>query len=321
MRTAFRAGLCAALAVAAVAPRARADEAQAETDWKELESWLESESAKKPEEKKGFPAEAEKRLRAFIDKHKDVAKYANPARYVLGRMLLDQHKPEKAAPLLEEVAKSDDQDLRAKGRFTLVRALCDKHDTKTARAKLDAFLKDDPDNEDLKRLDDYVKKLEGLGARAAALKKGADAPAVAGQAADGSDFTLDTKGKVAVVEFTLSAAPPFKKGISALKKIADKWKDKLVVVSVLIDPDPDKAKKEAKDATWTVLAGDKARDTARDWGIKTVPYAAIIKDGKLAAVMLRSDQPEELAAQVEYAITGKKPKEKEEDSVGIPSGE
>lgn len=324
----FHVAIVCGLAVAAFgAHSARAqDEAQAESDWKELEAWLSdykldvgATPEQKAEANKKHAAEAESRLRAFIDKHKAVAKYATPARYVLGRMMLDQHKPEKALPLLEDAAKSDDPDMKSKGRFYLVEALCQKGDVKAARARLDAFKKDDPDSEDLKKLDEHVKKLESMNAKSAALKKGAPAPAVVGLALDGSEFTLDPKGKVALVEFNLGGAPPFKAGVSALKKIADHWKDKLVVVTVLIDPDVEKAKKSAKDATWTVLAGEKATDCARDWGIKTVPSAYIIKEGKIAALGVRSDRPEDLASEIEYVITGKRPKSK--DDMSLPGGE
>jgi thiol-disulfide isomerase/thioredoxin len=273
----------------------RADDATAEADWKELSGWMESSAPKKAEQKKPFQAESEKRLRAFLEKHPTEAKFADPARYVLARLLADQRKFDDAVKLYDELIKSEDEEMRLRGRFGSVRALAEKRDLRAARARLDGYLKLLPDHEDLLKLDAYLKELEGHAKKGATLKKGAAAPPIAG---------VELSGKVWVVEFARSDAPPCKKGWPRLAELAKKWK--VDVVTIALEPD-DKAK--AANLSWKVISGDAAKDVAREWGIATIPWVAVVgKDGKLVGVGLRADEGKDLADTVELAVTGKKPK-------------
>lgn len=298
-RRAFAVAAATVFMVVAAVP-GRADEAEAEQDWRTLETWLGEQKPKSADERKTFGAEAEKRLRAFLEKHGQISKLAHPARYLLARILTEQKKPDKALPLFEELAKADDADMKAKGRFGVVRALIDKRDAKAARVRLDPWLKEAPDDEGLKSLDEHLKKLDGLSAKNAALKKGAAAPA----------YGADAKGKVVLVDFFRSDAPPAKGGLARLRRLHEKWKEKgLLVVTVALDPDPKKV--EELKLPWTVVSGDAAKKIALDWGVRSIPWTALVdRGGKIFQVGLRPDV-EDLDREVETAVTGKAPPRKD----------
>src|SRR5439155_1493767 len=73
----------------------------------------------------------------------------------------------------------------------------DKKDVKAARARLDGYLKDHPDEADLKTLDEAIKRGEKHAEAVKTVKAGAPAPDIKTKTVDGADFTLEAlKGKI-----------------------------------------------------------------------------------------------------------------------------
>lgn len=95
-------------------------------------------------------------------------------------------------------------------------------------------------------------------------------------------FTLEAnKDKIVVLEFWATWCPPCRASIPHLKEMSDKYKDKGVVFVSLTNEDvSDKLIKfcNANKMSWVIGLGS---NSANDYGVRGIPHAFIIADGKI----------------------------------------
>jgi thiol-disulfide isomerase/thioredoxin len=88
------------------------------------------------------------------------------------------------------------------------------------------------------------------------------------------------KDKVAVVEFWATWCPPCRKSIPHLIELADKYKDKGVVVIGLTDEPKEKVEPFAKQMKMTYPVGV-GSTSSREYGVSGIPHAFVVVGGKV----------------------------------------
>jgi peroxiredoxin len=292
------------LALVLLAPvAARADDDKAETAYKALEKWAEAQpTPKTPEDQVKFSTEVEKRCKAYLKDHPKSA-HDDAVRGSLANALVRLKKFDEALAIYESFLSSPNAKRAEEARFTLVRTLLAKRDVATARARLDAFMKEHPEDAELKKLDDYLKQLEaGKG-----LKVGAAPPPIKAATLAGGEVSLeDLKGKVVLVDFWATWCPPCKKELPGLKKLYAELHEKgFEIVGVDgVEKSVEALKKfiEKEQITWPQVVGD-GKAIARSYGVEALPRTVLIgKDGHVAAIDLRG---EDLAKAIRATLDGK----------------
>ena len=112
---------------------------------------------------------------------------------------------------------------------------------------------------------------------------GKDAPEISAQAwLNGTGLKLaESKNKIVVVEFWATWCPPCRASILHLKKMNATYKDKNVVFVSLTDEDENTVKNFNKTMGMDWLVG-MGSPTGRVYGVRGIPHAFIVKDGKIA---------------------------------------
>lgn len=309
--------LGSAATVALVAP-ARADDAakteKATADYKAIEKWTEEQKPKTADDGKALRTELAKKLRAFLKEHPDAGRPTLVGKNSLASLLSVDLRTDEAIALYEDNLKSQDDEFQQRARHGIIKALIAKKDTKGARTRLDAFMKERADDKNLVELDDYLKKLE-TAKPPAPLKVGAAAPAIKAKGTDDKDFDLaGWKGKIVLIDFWATWCPPCTKELPALKKLFAELHDKgFEVVGVdCFEKDWDAYKTfcDKEQLGWRQIGkGDDAKKVARDYGVEVLPRTVLVgKKGEILALDLRGDA---LAAAIRAAVDGKPiPKEK-----------
>lgn len=90
----------------------------------------------------------------------------------------------------------------------------------------------------------------------------------------------DNKDKIIVVEFWATWCPPCRASIPHLKQMNAKFKDKNVVFVSLTNEDENTVKNFNKTMGMDWLVGT-GSNTANEYGVRGIPHAFIIKDGKI----------------------------------------
>ena len=306
-RLAVLAAILLTFAAPASAPAYPDDETEKATaDYKAIEKWTEEQKPKTADEGKALRAELAKRLRAFLKDHPAAGRPTQIGKNSLAAVLVVDGKMDDAIALYEDNLKNGEDELQQRARYGIIKALIDKKNTKGARARLDGFLKERPDDKNLLDLYDYLKKI-GEGRAPVTLKVGAPAPAIKAKGADDKEIDLAAfKGKVVLIDFWATWCPPCKKEFPALKKLLAELKDKLEIVGVDCFEKDWAAYKtfiEKEQLAWPQIARDDAKKVSRDYGVENLPRTVIVgKSGEVLALDLRGDA---LAAAIRAAVEGK----------------
>lgn len=314
-------GLAAFAAVCLVAPAHADDAEKAAQDYKEIETWMEAQKPKTADDRKAIRVELGKKLRAFLKEHPSSGRPTFAAKNVLAEVVSVDGKHDEALALYEDNLKNGDDEFQQRARWGVVKTLVDKKDLKGARTRLDAFMKEKPDEKNLVELDDYLKKREG--AHAVTLKVGAKPPALKAKTIDGKEVDLAAlRGKVVLIDFWATWCPPCKKDLPSLKKLhAELGPKGFEVVGVdCFEKDWDAYKTfiEKEQLAWPQVSREDAKPIARDYGVEHLPRTVLVgKKGEIVAVDLRGDQ---LAAAVRAAIDGKDAKAPEKKG-GLEPGD
>ncbi len=294
-----------ALATVVVAGSARADDdPKAADDYKALVEWLsKQEKPKDAKEVAAQRAEKEKHCRAFLKDHPDAGATTLTVKSVLADVLLKWKKYDESISLWEEVLKATDEEHHAEARSEIVECLVGKKDLKGARARLDAFLKDHPDEERLVQLDTYLKGIENR----RPLKVGDDAPPIKTKGTDDKEIDLAAfKGKVVLLYFWTTKAST---DLADLKKLyADLHPKGLELIGIdYLDKDLDAYKTvvEKEQIPWPLVTQKAALAIAQAYGATTLPHLMLVgKDGKILSLGLPKNM--ELVVQsVKAAMDGK----------------
>jgi len=284
-----------ALVTLLAAPLRAADDPKAVEDFKALEAWIQGQNPKSKDEKAAFTAEYEKKLKAFLKDHADGGSPTLAVKRELARIHYLNKKYDDALALWEQLLVSKSDAYEQEARFGVVQNLIAKQDLVKARARLDAFMKDHPDEKALGELDSYIRQVEV----AKTIKVGAVAPAFKAKTADGKELTLESlKGKVVLLDFWVSEVKTEKgdyrpsssvKEIPQLKKLYDDLHEKgLEIVGIVpAERDPEAFKKflDAAKIAWPHIMNEEGRPVARTYGMDNLPRRMLVgKDGKILAL-------------------------------------
>jgi thiol-disulfide isomerase/thioredoxin len=289
----------------AASPPARgqdADQESANADFKEFQAWLEQANPKDAAERAALRVEVTKRARAFLKSHPQPGAAAFAVRDALADALYESHDFKGSLAEAEPLAKADDAKWAAAGRRAVVKALI-RLDLKAARTRLDAYLKDHPDERGLVEADKVLKDFE----RGKPLKVGEAPPEFTTKTLAGEDFSFSKlTGKIALVDFWATWCPPCKKELPNLKKLYSELHAKgFEIVGVDFgDRDIDKLKEflTKEQVAWPQLVAD-AKPIARAYHVEALPRTVLLgRDGKVAALDLRGER---LAKAIRALLDGK----------------
>jgi peroxiredoxin len=311
--------------IVAASPARADDDPKAVADYKTIEEWVGSQQPKTAEERKAFRTECEKRFRAFLKDHPDGGSPTRSVKGSLADVLYNSDKFDESLKLWEEILKAPEEDQHPRARYGIIRDLVGKKDVKGARARLDGFLKEHPDEETLRQADEYLKRSEDYTKRSdkgKALKVGDEAPAIKLKIAEDKEIDLAAyKGKAVLLHFWTSEK---RVELADIKKLyADLHAKGLEVLGLdLFEKDWEAYKKvvEKEQIAWPLVTQKDAKSVAQSYGVTTFPRVVLVgKDGKVLSLSVPYSQ---LAESVKAAVDGKPlPKPKAPEGKPATSGD
>jgi len=194
---------------------------------------------------------------------------------------------------------------------------------RTARRAADIFVKDSPDPEVKKHFGSRLERIDMLGK---------PAPEIKAEDLDGQPFDLaDLKGKVVLIDFWATWAPPSVASIPHYNALAQQFKDKdFAIVGVNLDGMRDDLRRagsgqiahalrqylvQARVSWPVILNGTGDKDIARAYGVTEIPATFLVdRSGKIAHVELSGAELDKAVAE---AVGG--PKEKAAGPAGEES--